>query len=477
MNPKYKIIYNDTSTASCKKNKHDIIDKRIIKKEWNELVHSIIEKRKNYVNKIVHKYNTNLLNNKFLFDHNELIKAWISNKMYSNNELSFNNTLKYLFNHIYFGIYVKIYDNKLALFVPFYKKEYKNNWNNIIKYDKNEVKDWDKKNHLEFEPDPTKWRAFSCDIQTYKKRHVHMINMPAIHHMFQTVTQKKKLSDCEFFINPYDFPILHKDNIEPYDYLFEKPKQLNYSKNYLPILSMCKSAQYLDLLIPTVDDWEIVTKNTYAVLCRDIYKNSIIETDWNKKVSTLVMRGSSTQCGVDSTTSSRIHIHNLSKEWEKDNRYNENNPIDGIKYLDAGITRYWFDYIKTKNDKRIYNIPPDETVNSLSLTEQSKHKYIINIDGTVTAFRISFELSFNSLILKTESKYFTLFSSYMKPYIDYIPIKDNLSNLGDTITWCKQHDMECEQIANNSKQLYDKHVNMETILDYLDILINSINKN
>ena len=45
------------------------------------------------------------------------------------------NTLLYLFNHISAGIYVKIVNNKIELFMPFENINFKNNWYKNIKFD------------------------------------------------------------------------------------------------------------------------------------------------------------------------------------------------------------------------------------------------------------------------------------------------------------------------------------------------------
>jgi len=98
------------------------------------------------------------------------------------------------------------------------------------------------------------------------------------------------------------------------------------------------------------------------------------------------------------------------------------------------------------------------------------------MDGTVTAFRLTYELSYNSLILKIKSPYYTFYSRLLKENFHYISVKNDFSDLSDKITWCKTHDKECEKIANNAEKIYRKYVNRDTILNYLQLILVKISE-
>ena len=110
------------------------------------------------------------------------------------------------------------------------------------------------------------------------------------------------------------------------------------------------------------------------------------------------------------------------------------------------------------------------------MNQQTSHKYIIHIDGHVAAYRLSKELSFGSVILKVESLYdYQLwFTSLLKPWIHYIPIKQDLSDLAEMITWCKKNDTKCKSIAENAMAFYQKYINQDYVLDYLETNLNTI---
>ena len=113
------------------------------------------------------------------------------------------------------------------------------------------------------------------------------------------------------------------------------------------------------------------------------------------------------------------------------------------------------------------------------MDEQTNYKYIIHVDGHVSAYRLSKELSSYSTILKVDSLYdYKLwFSDYLKKNKHYIPIKKDLSNLEETILWCKKNDNKCKKISLNSIELYNKIMNKDFVFDYFSNIINSISNN
>ena len=58
---------------------------------------------------------------------------------------SVDNTFNYIFNKFKKGIYIKIKDNELRVFLPFSKVNFINEWSHLIKYDRSKYS-----NMLEF---------------------------------------------------------------------------------------------------------------------------------------------------------------------------------------------------------------------------------------------------------------------------------------------------------------------------------------
>jgi hypothetical protein len=59
---------------------------------------------------------------------------------------------------------------------------------------------------------------------------------------------------------------------------------------------------------------------------------------------------------------------------------------------------------------------------------------------------------------------------------DHIPVKADLSDLADVIAWCKTHDLQCQEIVHNAEKLYDRLINTEGQLDYMQLMTYHIAK-
>ena len=336
--------------------------------DWNDIKENILEKREELNIIKSYKFNLNKIMDKNIFYNskdNDLLKnkKYIQNllehKLYKNiDNKSMMNTLKYMFYKIRNGVFIKIKNNELKMYIPFHNSNYKNDWHNYIKMNKKEIIDYNFEKNKNFKrnyymnKEKEKWIGDNCIINTSKFRNYKLVNAGGFYVMLKELCNSRVIPDIEFFYNHRDYPILKKDLTEPYiDIVNDENIKLKNNKydKYMPIVGTCKRENYLDILIPTSDDWEIVNKTINVGLCRDVYTNfKNPNIDWNEKIPTAIFRGAATNCGYDEHTSSRIKAHMLSKEWEINNNYNENNKIDGIKFLDAGVTFIWYDDIKKK---------------------------------------------------------------------------------------------------------------------------------
>ena len=90
-------------------------------------------------------------------------------------------------------------------------------------------------------------------------------------------------------------------------------------KIYTPILSQCTHVDYHDIPIPTEDDMKRVTGNIYYESCDNVYTKNINfmpPTQFKKKFTKCVFRGSATGCGITTDTNMRLKAALLSYEWK-----------------------------------------------------------------------------------------------------------------------------------------------------------------
>jgi hypothetical protein len=129
--------------------------------------------------------------------------------------------------------------------------------------------------------------------------------------------------------------------------------------------------------------------------------------------------------------------------------------------IDAKLTRMFF--FKHSEDL-------GEMVDHISFFDFFKHKYQINIDGTVAAYRLPYLLGGDSVVFKHDSKYYEHFYKQLKPYEHYIPFKSDLSDLLKQIQWAKENDAQAEQIGKNAQMFVRNNLMSRDIYCYYAVL-------
>ncbi len=396
---------------------------------------------------------------------------------------SITDTFQYIFHKFKKGIYIRIKDNQMISFLPFSKAKFVNEWGDRIhidpKYrDKNlffqHINDMEKRPFLPHKVNhfPDEWYANNCLVRYEYPISEGDTGTSHIKNMFEELCKEKMVPNLEFFVNRRDFPLLKRNKTEPYDHIFDSDSfpllSHNYEK-YAPILSSVSHDEFADLAIPTIDDWARVKASEGAYFektqNRQFPENFLFP--WKKKIPVAVFRGASTGCGTTIETNPRLKIAHLSSLQRKD-QY-------GNLYLDAGITDWNLRPRKMKHCKYLQTIEidtlPFSLVPKLTPEQQSEFKYLIHIQGHVSAFRLSLEMNMGSVILLVESQYHLWFFNKLEPYKHYVPVKGDLSDIYEKIDWCKQNDEQCQEIVKNCRQFYSTHLSKDAIFGFLQNLL------
>ena len=84
-------------------------------------------------------------------------------------------------------------------------------------------------------------------------------------------------------------------------------------------------------------------------------------------------------------------------------------------------------------------------------------------------------------VLLVNSNYKLWFQKFLKPTIisnyilgDYIPVKEDLSDLLEIIQWCKDNDEKAKIIANNALKFHNKYLTKDGVLNYLQFVLVNI---
>ena len=458
---------------------------------------------------------------------NERLTEMLSNSLYQNiDHDSFSYTLKYMFENMKYGIFVKIKNGILTMFSPFFNSTYKNKLTindikfidltvdpekypgGIIQYYKEKNKYKNVQKDLKNIKNPNNWWLDNCILHLFgEDTNLSTTYFGELKHMLETLCTERgdQLSDVEFFINKQKFPYLSKPNqegilMEPYFHASGEnvPLKNNAFNKYMPILSTSSSDKYMDILMPSAYEWNISTNEYYPPECNNsVYKLDLNTIGWDKKIPKVYFRGASCGCGVTEETNQRIKIKKLEYIW--------NQQIDKKDILEIILTNwsqedtvYMGNYLDFQRGINSNNIKNDELVDPYGIVIDSSDinekervmnmKYLLYIDDYVASDLFTEYLSLGSLILKTTStfNYKLWYFDLLEPLNDdktnwktatHININEDFSNLFEVIQWCKINDKKIQKIATNSFEFYKKYINKESILDYFQVIVNNISKN
>jgi hypothetical protein len=403
---------------------------------------------------------------------NNMFKSVLGNVWFKNKDLTsedVENTFKYLFFKFKKGLFVRISDNKLETFLPFTNANYRNEFADKIKVSPTfrSVQDFldyvsrktgysKSKPHLPL----NEWVPNNALLR-YEYRHSEGDNnIVILNHLMKELCEKRRLPDIELFINRRDFPQIKTTSTEPYNHIYDSSNQPLKSHHYLkyaPILSSSVAEGFADIVMPTFEDWARAhyqeTGEVFPNACR---KYPVVQqVAWMDKIEKAVFRGATTGAGFDAKTNQRLRAYKISKTR--------------TDLFDFGFTKWNLRPRKYEGQKYLQTIEMDDYPVSahMSLDQQAKYKYILNLEGHVAAYRLSYELSSGSVVLLAGSKWKIWYSDYIKPYVHYVPVAENLEDLITQIEWCTVHDEECREIAENAKAFYTKHLGKRGILDFL----------
>lgn len=355
--------------------------------------------------------------------------------------------------------------------------------------------------------------------------------------MLSDACNNRIIPDCEFFVNKRDYPHLKFNAdiaggipVEPYGFIYDRddkepsqdlPLTRHLYSTYAPILSYYTSKRFADIPIPSTEDWESAcgevfpasfvssertADGTYVPYpSRDLFTAANLkkfETPWSEKVNTAFFRGTATGGGTTPETNQRLHLAMMSYLWtHSEPKFTPDNTapprasgsaesessIPMVPFLDAKITGWNARDKKIASSKMTYihqrDFPFENKKNLkknyVPIYKQASYKYLVYVEGHCAACRYGFMMQMGSVILKVKSQcvaseiwYFPL----LRPYVDHIPVKADLSDLEEVLKWCHANDDKCAEIAANAQKLYKERVSRNGILDYLQAICEGISE-
>jgi len=99
----------------------------------------------------------------------------------------------------------------------------------------------------------------------------------------------------------------------------------------------------------------------------------------------------------------------------------------------------------------------------MDLNSQLKYKYLICLEGNDVATSLKWQLMSNSVVIMSKPLIEGwLMEGLLQPYVHYVPLKDDFSDLPEIIEWCKLNDDKCKEISINSTVWMQQFMNLDT---------------
>ncbi|XP_076447396.1 protein O-glucosyltransferase 1-like [Babylonia areolata] len=243
-----------------------------------------------------------------------------------------------------------------------------------------------------------------------------------------------KLPDMEFLLNVQDYP------------------QAVKRWSPVPIFSFSKVAsQHWDIMYPAWTFWEggpAVWPIYPTGLGRWDEQRKIIPQEaekwpWEKKLNQGFFRGSR-------TSSERDPLILLSRKEPE--------------LVDAQYTKNqaW------KSDADTLHRPP---ATEIKLEDHCKYKYLFNFRGVAASFRFKHLFLCSSLVFHVGEEWLEFFYPAMKPWVHYIPVKQDLSDARELLEFAIVNDKVAKEIAERGRQFIWHHLQMEDVSCYWETLL------
>lgn len=274
------------------------------------------------------------------------------------------------------------------------------------------------------------------DNKIYTKNHTEISGFKQFwDKAFLSLSNKVRLPDGEFLLNLGDWPLVRLNN----------PRHKDSSGQFFPMLSGCLDGESADIIIPTwVDTRYIFNEAIENIL--EVDAKSFSRGPFESKIPKLFWRGRD-------ANAERLKLIELGRA----------HPAD----LDVGITNYFF----FRDRERSLGRAP-----YTDFLDFWKYKYILNVDGTVAAYRLQAVLAGNSVVLKQDSKYVEWFYHHLRPYEHYIPVRHDLSDVAAQVAWAREHDEEVQRMARNARTVIREIKSPERIYCQLFQVLEEISK-
>jgi len=173
----------------------------------------------------------------------------------------------------------------------------------------------------------------------------------------------------------------------------------------------------------------------------DLYYNKPKDVRWELKQNTVFWRGAFT--GQPQRPGSRYKLLL--------NNFGKNNLIDLGLTASAMISDKQRKYIKNR-----------WITKKVKVEDFLKYKYILSVHGNDKDSGLNWKLNSNSLVLMNKPEYTSwLLECDLIPWIHYVPLNFDFTDLFDKLMWCEANQSKCKEIVKNANEFMKQFSNIE----------------
>lgn len=246
---------------------------------------------------------------------------------------------------------------------------------------------------------------------------------------FKTLLVYAKVPDVDFILCPMDGV--------PEPYMPSGFFLLEDVHDQAPILAQAKLKEPLTKYVALIPD-QFSLNEEWAHITQEILALNH-EIDWKQKKEIAVWRGGLTDAGIPNER----FVSNLTA-CPRFNLCKKSLAFPSL--VDAG-----FNWV----DQEMHSTLQKEEVikEGLGKKEHLLCKYLPVLDGHMCTYPgYQWRLLSNSVCFKQESDQIQWFYSALKPYVHYIPIQNDMSDLSEKIEWARSHDQEALEISKHAQE-------------------------
>ena len=149
----------------------------------------------------------------------------------------------------------------------------------------------------------------------------------------------------------------------------------------------------------------------------------------------------------------------------------------GKEHREKFVQKYFDQYdVAFSTVKQKPNLAPYKK-DRVSIAKQLTYKYIVSLEGNELPSNRRWTLASNSVPIMPKPKWHSwIMEEKLEPYVHYLELNDDLSNLEELLNWARENDEKCREIALNGKQFMAQFLDLENDLKVQKLLLEEFSK-